>query len=413
MNINIVIGWATRGLVMLLALINTRLLINSVGGEGLAAYSIIVSLSPWLSLLNLGFPIAIQNAISISRGRDGSYFSMRDHAFGTMIVQTLLLFPVTLVIAYLTHKFLLVNYPFVSMGAVVGTHIFIYVTGICQLLIQVMYAEHEAFWPNIYPAFVPIWTTTTLAITQYYNIGQFNLIILIITASNLLMPIHAANRLNILSKARFNFQTILEQLASAKHQMFFATMAAATLSIDYAVMSRILSHWEIIEYNLASRLFLMLTVVHSVVLATNWTPIADLMHAGKKADARHRLEQVLKQGLLIAGGAGLLIVVAIDPLAQLLTGDSVKVIPIELCAAFWVYILLRVWTDTFAMAVQGYGMVSEINKFIPLQALISVTTQYFLGMQLGAMGIVLGLILSFMLTAAWIIPRKFYLITGG
>jgi len=413
MNIdrNIAAGWAARGVVLLLAFVNTRLLIDTVGAEGLAAYAIIISLTPWLALLNLGLPITIQNSISISRGRDGAYLAIRDHAFGTMIVQAMLLFPITLLFGYLTHLFLLVNYPFVSMSTVLGVHIFIYVTGICQLLIQVMYAEHEALWPNIYPAFAPVWTTVTLALALYYKIEQFNFIILVTAASNVLMPIHAAWRLRIFSRARINLQTVREQLASSKHQLLFATMAAATLSIDYVMMSRILSHLQIVEYNLTNRLFLTLTVVHGVVLATNWTPIADLMHSGKKAEARRRLEQVLKQGLLIASGAGLLIMIAIDPLTQLLTGGTVKVIPIGLCIAFWIYILLRVWTDTFAMAVQGYGMVSEINKFLPFQALISITCQYLFGLKFGAMGIVYGLILSFVLTASWIIPRKFYSIT--
>jgi hypothetical protein len=412
MNSNIIAGWAARGIVVLFAFANTRLLIDAVGTEGLAAYSIIISLTPWLALLNLGLPITIQNAIAISRGNEADYIKIRDHSFGTMIVQALLLLPITLLFAYFTHGILLVNYPFVSLGAVIGTHLFIYVTCICQLLAQVMYAEHDAFWPNIYPAFAPIWTTITLATARHFEVEQFNLIILVVAASNILMPLHAARRLKIFSRVKFNLQIIWEQLASSKHQMLFATMAAATLSVDYVVMSRILSAAEIVEYNLASRLFLTLMVVHGVVLATNWTPMADLMHAAKKNDARRHLGKILKQGLLIATGSGVLIVAAIDPMAQLLTGGVVNAIPLELCLAFFVYILLRVWTDTFAMAIQGYGMVYEINKFIPLQALISATCQYFLGLKFGATGIVLGLIASFLLTAAWIIPRKFYSITG-
>jgi len=412
LNRNIAAGWAARGAVILLAFANTRLLIDAVGTEGLAAYSIIISLTPWLALLNLGLPITIQNAISISRGKDGDCITIRDHSFGTMIVQALLLLPITMLVAYFAHKLLLVNYPFVSLGAVIGTHLFIYVTCICQLLAQVMYAERDAFWPNIYPAFAPIWTTITLATARYLEVEQFNLIILVVAASNILMPLHAARRLKIFSRAKFNFQIIREQLASSKHQMLFATMAAATLSVDYAVMSRILSAAEIVEYNLVSRLFLTLTVVHGVVLATNWTPMADLMHAAKKNDARQYLEKILKQGLLIATVLGLLIVATIDPLAELLTGGVINEIPLGLCLAFFVYILLRVWTDTFAMAMQGYGMVYEINKFIPLQALISVICQYFLGLKFGATGVVIGLISSFLLTAAWIIPRKYYLIIG-
>lgn len=408
---NIVAGWTARGVVMLLAFVNTRLLIETVGAEGLAAYVIIISLTPWLALLNLGLPITIQNTISVARRGEGACVAIRNQSFGTMIVQALILFPITLIIAWITHQFLLVKYPFVSMGAVVGVHMFIYITGICQLLSHVMYAEHEALWPNIYPAFAPVWTTATLAIALYCNIEKFDLVILIVAASNILMPIHAARRLKIFSKAIINIQAIREQLSNSKHQMIFATMSAATLSIDYVIMSRILTHIDIIEYNLTSRIFLTLTVVYGVVLATNWTPIADLMHSGKKLEARQRVERVLKKGLLIAFCSGFLIMVAIDDLAKLLSGGTIKTVPIGLGIGFWIYVLLRVWTDTFAMAVQGYGLVSEINKFIPLQALISIISQYFLGSQFGPTGIIFGLIISFILTASWIIPRKFYSIT--
>jgi hypothetical protein len=182
LNRNITAGWAARGAVVLLAFANTRLLIDAVGTEGLAAYSIIISLTPWLALLNLGLPITIQNAISISRGKDADYITIRDYSFGTMIVQALLLLPITMLVAYFAHRILLVNYPFVSLGAVIGTHLFIYVTCICQLLAQVMYAERDAFWPNIYPAFAPIWTTVTLATARHLEIEQFNLIILVVAA---------------------------------------------------------------------------------------------------------------------------------------------------------------------------------------------------------------------------------------
>lgn len=409
MNRNIVAGWAARGSVIILSFINTRLLIDAVGADGLAAYTIIISLAPWLALLNLGLPITIQNAISQSRGRESDYILVRNHSYGTMIVQALLLLPVCLMFAFFTHKFLLEKYQFVSFEAVVATHFFIYIVGICQLLVQIMYAEHESFWPNIYPAFAPFGTTIALAIASQHELRQFNTIATIIAVSNLIMPIHAAYRKQIFSKARFNLKISLNQIASSKHQMLFSALAASTLAVDYLVMSRILSSVEVVEYNLASRFFMTLIVVHGVILATSWTPIADLMHSGRKAEAEKRLHLLQRQGLLIVSSAGLLFIAFIDPVVHLLTGGVITSIPIGLCISFLIYILLRVWTDTFAMAIQGYGMVSEINKFLPIQALISVVSQYLLGLKFGATGIVVGLILSFALTAAWIVPRKFYL----
>jgi O-antigen/teichoic acid export membrane protein len=411
MHINIVAGWLARGLVIFLAFINTRLLIESVGIEGLAVHSIITSLIPWITLLNLGLPTSIQHAISISRGRDGGYDTLIDHSFGTMIVMGFVLLPVTGFFAYLIHYFLLTKYPFVAFGTVLGTCVLIHLIGVCQLLTQVMYAEHEAFWPNIYPAFAPVWTSGVLLIAVFYKIENFNFIMLAIAASNMIMPMHAARRMRIFSKAKFNFQVMQKQIINSRNHFIFAIMAASTLSIDYAVMSRTLTHLDIVEYNLVSRLFLSLMVVHSVVLATSWTPISDLMNAGKKSEARTLLEKVLWFGILIATVAGFLIILLINPLSNLLTGGTVNSIPIDLCIAFYIYIVLRIWTDTFTMAIQGYGMVSDINRFLPIQAFISILCQYYLGHKFGATGIVYGLILSFLLTAAWIIPKKFYSIT--
>lgn len=411
MNRNIAAGWAARAAVLLLAFVNTRLLIDCVGAEGLAAYTIIISLTPWLALMNLGLPITVQNAISRLRGSNTDYRYMRDQAYGTMLIVTLAFAPAAILVGILVHRYLLINYPFVDVEAVVGVHLLIFIMGICQLMTQVMYAEHEAFWPNIYPVFAPLWTAVILSFARYYSFDNFNILLLLLGISNLIMPLHAARRLGIFNKAKFNLQVAMQQIAASRDQMLFATMSAMTLSIDYLVMSRTLAALDIVNYNLTSRLFTTLLIIHGVLLATNWTPISDLLYASKKTEARQRIERLLKQGLVMGAGAGLAILAGIDPLVKILTGGKVDDIPLGLSLAFWAYVLLRIWTDTYAMAIQGCGLVSFVNRFIPIQAAISVVGQYFLGLHFGATGIVFGLLLSYVLTASWIIPKKFYSIT--
>jgi O-antigen/teichoic acid export membrane protein len=410
-NKNIIAGWGARTVVLLLAFVNTRLLIDCVGTEGLAAYSIVISLTPWLALMNLGLPVTVQNAISRLRGRNTDYILMRDQAFGTMLLVGVALSPISILIGWVTHRLLLTNYQFVSASTVMAVYLLIFIMGICQLLIQVMYAEHDALWPNIYPAFAPIWTTAILLIARYYKFDNFNLLLLLIGISNLLIPLHAAKRLEILRRLKFNFHAAAKQVIESKNQFYFATLATATLSVDYITMSRTLATQEIVNYNLTSRLFMTLMVIHGVLLATNWTPISDLIHASKKEEAKKKLNKVLKQGLTIGAGGGFIILATMDPIANLLTNGEIYNIPFVLGLTFWTYTMLRIWTDTYAMALQSCGMVSEINKFIPLQAFISAISQYLLGTEFGAPGIVSGLMLSFILTASWIIPRNFYKIT--
>lgn len=129
MNINIAAGWTARAVVMLMSFVNMRLMIDRIGTEGLAAYSIIISLTTWLTLMNLGLPIAIQNAISQLRGQQFDHRSTRDHAYGSMFIVTLVMAPLAIIVAILAHHFLLMGYPFASNVAVVCACLLIYIGG--------------------------------------------------------------------------------------------------------------------------------------------------------------------------------------------------------------------------------------------------------------------------------------------
>lgn len=408
MNKIVIAGWGARLTVLLLAFVNTRLLIDCVGTEGYAAYSIIISLTPWLALMNLGIPITIQNSISRSRGQNRDYTEMRDQSFGAALVVVLTLSPVAILMGWLTHRYLLINYPFVISSAVTVVFWLIFIMGISQLLMQVMYAEHDALWPNLYPVFAPTWTAVMLIIFKYFEFSDFNLLLLFVGFSNILMPIHAAWRLKLINRCRFSFPSFKNIIFSSKDQLLFSILASVTLSVDYIVMSRILDAQSIVAYNLASRLYLTLVTVHTVSIVTNWTPVADLIHTSQKKEAKRHVEKILVQGLIIGGAGGLIIFIGMDFSVNILASGKVDHIPLQLSFAFWIYAIIRICTDTYAMAVQGAGFVSKINKFIPIQALISALFQLLLGMQYGATGVVCGLILSFILTASWIIPSTFY-----
>lgn len=408
MNLSIQLGWGARLAVLLLSFVNIRLLIGCVGAEGLAAYSIVISLTPWLALMNLGLPITIQNVISRLRGNQVEHHINQNQAFGAMFIITIVMAPIAIAVGWLTCKLMLFNYPMVSQSAVIGAVIFIYIAGQGQMLVQVLYAEHKATWPNVYPLLVALWVTAVLTIASQFNVENFNFLLILVSLSNLVVPIHAGLKLKVLNRVQLDFRETYKLVLDSKDQLYFSILASVTLSVDYLIMSRTLDALDVVNYNLTSKLFMTLLVIHGVLLASNWTPVADLMHSAKNDEARKKIEKVLKQGLAIGLVAGLVLLVCINLIVGLVTGEVVEAIPLGLSLAVWVYVLLRIWTDTYAMALQGYGMVSEINKFLPIQAVLSAISQYYLANLFGAEGIVLGMILSFALTASWIIPKKFY-----
>ena len=173
-------------------------------------------------------------------------------------------------------------------------------------------------------------------------------------------------------------------------------------------MSQNLSAEDIVEYNLTSRIFGIVLLINNVIIATNWTPMSDLLHGLKMNQAKLRLDKILKQGLLLGGLVGLFIIIFMNPLITIWTGGKVSSIPLILGISLWLYALIRIWTDTFSMALLGYGMAGKINIFIVVQAFISIVLQIFLGRNFGSSGVVLGQIISFLLTVSWILPKIFY-----
>ena len=75
---------------------------------------------------------------------------------------------------------------------------------------------------------------------------------------------------------------------------------------------------------------------------------------------------------------------------------------------FSLYYTLRVISDTYAMFLQSINVLKIFWIYTPIQAAISITAQYFLSLKYGLNGIILGLILSFIFTSAWILPYKSY-----
>ena len=58
------------------------------------------------------------------------------------------------------------------------------------------------------------------------------------------------------------------------------------------------------------------------------------------------------------------------------------------------------------MLLQSVGDMSAFWKWVPVQAFISIVAQYLLARRWGIEGVALGLILSFLLTAAWVLPHR-------
>ena len=153
--------------------------------------------------------------------------------------------------------------------------------------------------------------------------------------------------------------------------------------------------------------------VYSILLLTTWPTISELMYANKLTEARSKVLLTVKQGLIFGVVTGGLLIIIAPWILSVVSTGKVDLVPNIIYLAWLFYILIRIWCDTFAMGLLSIGKSSVINKYVPFQAAISLTGQYMGGTKFGVVGVIFGLIVSFVLTAAWILPWKFYKLTNS
>ncbi len=402
------IGWIAKLTVIVLTLVNTRLLVDLVGLQGLAAYAIIISLTTWIGLLNLGMPFAVQSLISKYRAEGKDYGEIKATAISLVLIMVAGLLPVMLAVGTAAKAILLSSYSFVTTPAVFAACLLLLIAGLTQTLTQILFAEHQALWPNIFPAINSLMVFAGLWMLRQGQLTSFDYTLLASLLPNAVIFVAALWKAEGMRRLSINRVHAVEIFQNAKGFLLFASLSAGTLAVDYLVMSQLLPAEDIATYNLMSKVFGVILSIHAVLLANAWSQMGDHLHAGRFAEARHRMHWLLTLGL--AGGmvAGIVTMSSMSWILPLLAGDKIITVSASLMMIWALYIVIRIWSDSYAMGLMSFNKMSVMNAYIPFQALTNVIGQCSLGYWLGLPGILLGLIFSYLATAAWILPKYFY-----
>lgn len=410
----VVAGWTARAIVIGCAFINTRLLLDLVGVDGYAAFSIVLSLAPWLALLNLGLPNTAQNLIAERRARGLQPSRLRRAAVDTAFVAGVLYLPLALMVATLVQHLLLPGHGGMSFASVTLLLWALVLLGLTTVFHQVLHAMHRSTWPVVAPAIQAALTAGLLLGAREADVAPAHRGLWGSLATAL--PILAVFLISALltdarPRKRLDGRALRRLLHAARGFLLFGLTGTLALSCDYIVMSRLLQSEQVAEYNLASKTFGTILTLHGVLLAASWTPLSDRFFRGDLAGMRRQMVRLLGAGLALVVLVGLPLVFGMESIVQLLTGGRIEALPLALTLGWLVYVAMRVWSDSFATALLSCNQVGVINRYIVWQSLISVTAQWLLASRWGAPGIVLGILVSFLLTAGWILPLRFLSIT--
>ncbi len=403
----VVLGLIAKLIVVVLGLENTRLLIDLIGLQEMAAHAILVSLTAWIGLLNFGMPFAVNSLISKYRAENRDYLKIKAAAITLVVILSILLMPLMLIAGVLIKTTLLrdfFNIDHIFVGLIC---FFILLSGLMQVLFQLLFAENQPLLPNIFPAINSCMTLIGLIILKQSDINNINLVITTTFIPNAVGFIYLILIFRNNLKFHFEKNYFYEILNNSKGYLLFAFLSASTLSVDYIIMSTLISSNEISTYNLLNRIFGIIITINSIFIINAWSKMGDRLHAGTFQIAHNKIRDLLIAGILSAIIICMVIAYFIDEIMFYLSGEIINV-EILLISSFIFYMILRVWTDIFSMAVMSFNKLKIVNYYIPFQAAISIAAQYTLVKIMGLPGILLGIIISYLATAAWILPYYFY-----
>jgi len=386
-----------------------------LGEERYAAYTIAYSLAGWFMLCDCGIGAALQNFISEGRARNKNYDGYLRAALQiSLFLVVLFMLLLFLLSPFIQHK-IFIKYLHIqeinAVNIIAITGAVVILSAIVNIIYKVYYAFQKGYVSNILPALSMIVSMALIVlVNRYSNVRESILLaLLIFTLPQLitaLIPFIKVFKGFFADIFNFNFDVIKELGLRAGKFFGFAIMSAATLQMDYIIMSQHIGPSDITSYNILNRVFMLLMFIQTAVLSAAWPVCSELFHKCEFNLIKSMLKKYILFGFSITLLGSILIYSFSDAIIHILAPETSINPAFIFFALFALYYLIRIWSDTFAMFLQSINALRIFWIYVPFQALISCAGQIYFSSKYGVYGILIGLILSFILTSCWVLPYK-------
>ena len=406
-------AWISRIVVAFVQLASIRILINGLGMENYSIFVLLIGLLGWFSLSDMGVSVSLQNHISEQRAKNLPY----DQQLMAAAAIAAALLGVTVLLLYFVSPYLgsILLRQFKAIddneksALVFLTGTILIVTTLGGIVYKVWYATQKGYLANMFPA--------VAAAIGYYGIASINsgtssnrllysLVVFLLPGaifplcSFIVMVWRSANKIS----TAWNGTVMRSIFQKAIHFWLIAVMVALILQIDYVVMAQLLGPQDIVIYNMSTKIFGLVLFMYSSILLALWPIFSEKIIKRDWDSVKKYTKSYLSLGLCFMATMTFCLIWIMPFFIKILAPKEHIVIPVGFIILLGFYQMLRVWTDTFATILQSMGDLKPFWAAMPIQALLSVSFQWILGNHFGLYGIVLGLIISFILTSVWCLP---------
>jgi O-antigen/teichoic acid export membrane protein len=410
-KLTVLSAWGSRLASAGVTIFSLRLLSQALGPGDYAFYVVIVGLTGWLALSDLGIGYAVQNAAAERLAHGQPARGVIQSAYLLLVLLTAILLAATFAFRHALAGFLLAQMPSLRTGNYAltfwlscSTLVLLAMTSVAG---KILYATGKGHLANIGTAagaalglvVLQLGIGSSSAKVAFAMVAMYGPTILI-------YGVFAVRQFGSWSPASLHVwrQEASAILASAKGFLAFNVVAAAVLQIDYIILSQKASKEEIIQYYTISKLFGILSFFNQAILLANWSNFTRQFALGELAHAERLVRRIMAASAVATVAFTLLLLASKDHLGPLLAPGSGVSFRYSVIGGFAALALARCITDPCATFLQSIGRVRPLILFAVAQAVIGGGLQWLLAGSLGAEGVLIALTLSFLSTVVWGLP---------
>ncbi len=376
-----------------------RLVGGGGGVESLALFVAILGLSPWFALADLGLGQTIQNRIATARVQGEDHRPLMSATGRAALAMGLLLMPAWWFASQALAPLLLgrlMNDP----AAIISLRLVglaLVTTAVGGIAWKMLFGEERGWLASLWVAGAAIIGLLSVWGCSVWNLG---------TGAQLLAwtaPPALTALIALVIRIPVRPLRLSGMWREAAAFWGFAILGTMTLSLDVVVLNHLAAQADIAAYGVLQRLLAFALGLYAAGLSAITPGLTAAYACNDPAAIRRKIMLLLLPGLLAAAIMGMFLLVAGNWLMGLIGGQPLT-ISITALALSGVYLLLRVWTDTMASALQALGRMRTLLAMIPVQAAIGLSALLILVPRCGVSGVFAALIISFLATAAWLLP---------
>ncbi|MFZ4762073.1 MAG: lipopolysaccharide biosynthesis protein [Alphaproteobacteria bacterium] len=415
-------AWAARAITAICQFYVIRLISAQHGSAAYALFALLASWLPWLLLADAGIGQALQNRLSAARVNNLPMLPLLAQAMG-MVALTGLIFVFLLApLAYFllpqfVHLPSETNQPLNDWQLLLAISFMIGVGSAFVGLIQrYWYACQQGYFVHIGTALASILGCVLVGFSHVDVASCFLLFYLPSIILPLPFLLHAGFKGVVAMKKQ---PSTLQNTHIWNDRNFWqqslqfcglGIMTAMVLNIDMLLLSSHADRPEnMAEYAVLVRVFSIPLIAFMSWLQALWPVLAEEFAKKNSTILRQHLRlSIIRLNVILPLFIIILAFTAPYITRLLLHSPNYQPSPYlwVMVLAYGGFMLLRLNANIFATALQAMGQMKALLLIQPLQIVISVLLQWYLGKIWGGAGIALGLMLSFLFTVSWYLPRK-------